>query len=519
MSYSARLRFLLLPAVAIAVGTAVGYSLLAWLLFQVLRLPRPSDDWLSYWLPAILCWLPLLQILRPRTKTLAPLRNGNEPGFALLMLAWAFTVFMTMFATTLTLSMTSSLVHVRMPSEVLAHPDADFFQIDQLYADKSASGQFADSTISGRAGDKLTFRLFFVTPLRDNAHTKTRSGVWLTSFGADSLSTRDSEADRHAVYGELYRRTLKEFEKRDFSQASYFEREQPSALREGFVKAMQQVSAAAPENIVILQPKYEPFASRLSPHLWGLGIGMTIFVAIHAVFFAFVRIEHGRLAEYRHGRKASVRLIQNALAWVGAPHARISKVLAAVLISVYLYTVAITGNPIFIPGNVLAELGANVSNLTRSGEWWRLLTAMALHGGLMHIVMNAGILLLAGFALEPLVGSWRFLVCFIAGGIFSGLASMTWNAQGASVGASGAIFALVGYLFALASTDRLVPELRQQIWTVFGGITAATLLLGLTGLLGNVDNAAHFGGLFTGYVIGWLLLPPHSVLSDANDVY
>ena len=136
-------------------------------------------------------------------------------------------------------------------------------------------------------------------------------------------------------------------------------------------------------------------------------------------------------------------------------------------------------------------------------QWYRLVTAMFLHGGLIHIGFNMMALLQLGPALEELYGSARYLFLYVLTGAFGFLVSsfpyaMPWIHPSNSLGASGALLGLVGAMLAV-TTKRggvYMRELRSRL------ISSVIMLFAL-GLFGvGIDNKAHLGGLALGFALG-----------------
>jgi rhomboid protease GluP len=139
------------------------------------------------------------------------------------------------------------------------------------------------------------------------------------------------------------------------------------------------------------------------------------------------------------------------------------------------------------------------------GQYYRFLTAMFLHGGLAHLFFNSFALYSLGFETERLFGAQRFLAIYMIAGLGGGVASYALNPN-PSVGASGAIFGLIGALIAFYVVARPVLGgiARQQLGSLIF-ITLINLALGFT--TPYIDNNAHIGGLLTGALLGWLLAP------------
>lgn len=151
---------------------------------------------------------------------------------------------------------------------------------------------------------------------------------------------------------------------------------------------------------------------------------------------------------------------------------------------------------------IVLKWGANARYLTMNGEWWRLVTAMFLHYGILHITMNMYALFSIGRMLEPFIGKWRFLALYMASGIAGSVASIWWHDGAASAGASGAIMGTIGILGALATTNLIRQEIRMSLLKNIGISLLLTLGLGFSGI---VDNAGHIGGLIGGAIGGYLI--------------
>lgn len=137
------------------------------------------------------------------------------------------------------------------------------------------------------------------------------------------------------------------------------------------------------------------------------------------------------------------------------------------------------------------------------GQWWRLLTAGFLHGGLMHILFNSWALMDIGSHAEEIYGQKRMVSIYLISTAGGFLASMFWT-KSISVGASAGLFGLIGAMIAVGVIHKTyeAAAIKQFYlrWAVYG------LLFGLLPL--RIDNAAHIGGLATGFVVAWLAGTP-----------
>jgi membrane associated rhomboid family serine protease len=155
--------------------------------------------------------------------------------------------------------------------------------------------------------------------------------------------------------------------------------------------------------------------------------------------------------------------------------------------------------------SVLAELGANAKVLTLDqNEFWRLLTATLLHGSVVHLAMNGFSLWNLGTQLEFGIGWQELLFAFVITGLSgSGMGAFFGNPVAVSIGASGAIFGLLGFLISVGTKD--LRGLQRQI-SKNGSMVAIALFLPM--LIPNVDHWAHIGGVASGLVLGFLYRNP-----------
>jgi rhomboid protease GluP len=131
-------------------------------------------------------------------------------------------------------------------------------------------------------------------------------------------------------------------------------------------------------------------------------------------------------------------------------------------------------------------------------QWWRLATAMFLHGGLIHIGFNMMSLMQLGPALEELYGSARYFFIYMFTGMFGFLVSAAF--QHFSLGASGGLLGLVGVMLAITTKrgGAYMRDLRSRLITS----VAILFVLGFSGV--GIDNYAHFAGLAAGFGLGKL---------------
>lgn len=141
-------------------------------------------------------------------------------------------------------------------------------------------------------------------------------------------------------------------------------------------------------------------------------------------------------------------------------------------------------------------------------EWYRIFTCMFLHFGMAHLVNNMLVLFVLGGRLERTVGKVRFLLIYILGGISGNLCSIILDLKtmdyAVSAGASGAVFAVMGaMIYVLLRRKGRVEDVTARQMVI---MAAFSLYFGFTS--SGVDNAAHIGGILSGFLLALLLYHP-----------
>ena len=157
-----------------------------------------------------------------------------------------------------------------------------------------------------------------------------------------------------------------------------------------------------------------------------------------------------------------------------------------------------------IDGNILMRLGAKAPQIIMEHQVWRLVTAMFLHAGLLHIGMNMWCLVDLGPQVESLFSATKFTCFYLVTGVGGFLLSLAWSPGGVSVGASGAVVGMIGILIGASyHHGQLGRDIRSNLWKWVIYIA----VLGMLGpsLGGGIDNAAHIGGLVCGLALGYFV--------------
>jgi rhomboid protease GluP len=197
------------------------------------------------------------------------------------------------------------------------------------------------------------------------------------------------------------------------------------------------------------------------------------------------------------------------------PHARFTTVVILLIntglfLATLIFSIKMGSGGMDIDGRVLFAFGAKYREAILAGQWWRLITAGFLHGGMWHILMNSYALFIVGSQVEQEYGTNRYLVIYLVANVTGFLASFYWTSA-LSVGASAGIFGLIGAMIALGMREksRYGSALQSQylMWA------ALNFVIGIFGGFA-IDNAAHLGGIAGGFAVAYVAGTPRIARSS-----
>ncbi len=200
----------------------------------------------------------------------------------------------------------------------------------------------------------------------------------------------------------------------------------------------------------------------------------------------------------------------------GEPRPFVTYVLMALNIAIFLAMLSVSrgrmnGWTDNFPPEVTDVFGDKNNDLIRGGAWWRLVTPIFLHGGVVHLFSNMLSLMWLGGPIERIYGARKYLLVYLIAGVTGNLMSYAFT-PGPSLGASGAIFGLIGAGLIFPIRFRaLVPErARSQILSQLLMVAVINFAIGSS--VKSIDNMAHLGGFIGGGIMALFLIP--DVLED-----
>lgn len=327
--------------------------------------------------------------------------------------------------------------------------------------------------------------------------------MWVGVTYRKTVSNRLSDEEKFAAYQLFANSSLQQFKERDLQGFTYLDRIGNTEERQGYLSAIEASNYYDDANPIIVEPVWEPFSERNGKKggwvFGSLAIGAAVWLLMILLPGLHTRnpkaVQRNKVRDWRDLKEMLPLAVPREGYFV-------TPIILYLNSAVFLLMVAGGLGFVSFDAEDLLRWGGNFRPFTLSGDWWRLLTSMFLHGGVLHLAMNMVGLLFVSVFLEPLLGRGRYAMAYLLTGLVGSAASVWWHPAVVSVGASGAIFGLYGTFLALLLTRVFPPEMNKSFLLSTSLFVGYNLLMGLTG---GIDNAAHIGGLLSGLLVGFCL--------------
>lgn len=505
-----KISLLFLPFVIALIGLTIGYTFLHWLIFIEIEIFPLKEIITDFGIPTVLSGVTVWFLLRPKFKILIlEVKNGNLRDFYSFML-WIILTVPLVIAQVYMVSATGKLNELTSANEINNSELTKYYTIKDYFIDKKKIGVHSAFDVSGKHNDQFNMHIYIALPIFKSALEARSAGIepkaWLGIEYKKSISNRLEPNEKEIEYQQFANKSQADFDTKNVSQFIYLERIGYSDQRDGFVEAMDKNPNYEP-NEIILKAINRPFPERNGSKFSWL-IGSALVGSIIWLLMVFIpKIDNKQLKRIKAGKpdKEEEKEIQDFISFL-IPKEGFFITPIIVYLNILVFIIMMTAGLGFISikGQDLLIWGANYRPSTTDGQWWRLFSSIFLHGGFMHLLFNMYGLLFVGIILEPVLGRVKYLSAYLLTGVLASCASLWWYDATISVGASGAIFGMYGLFLALILTKIFSPDFSKAFLLSTLVFVGFNLLMGITG---GIDNAAHIGGLISGFIIGLILTP------------
>jgi len=505
-----KIKFVFIPFLIIGCCFIVIYTLLNWLLIIQPGNFTFKEDLVNLWLPLVLPAIPVFIWLRPRIKLLALKRKTGDLPTLYFMIAWLAVGVPAVLAQKYLLSATGKLTRLNNIADMKSSVKTKYYLVEKHVTDTAHACMYKYASTSGKHSEHYEMSVFIVVPVLKNLSDTTGyyQTNWIGYKYHHQVSSKLSHEKINEAWAAFTNETMTEFEQRNTNNFAYLQLMGNTEDRDKYIKAVTRsgkYNGANRENNIFTAVN-EPFSARNGNTLAWLCRASVACAAIWLIMVLLPKMDKAALNKFKKGDIAKnddgIKDIKELL--LPRPGYYITPILIHCNLLVFITMVFAGLGFISFDTVDLLKWGANYKPYIMEGQWWRLLSCIFLHGGIAHLLANMYGLLFVGIFLEPVTGKKTFLIVYLVTGVLASLTSLYWHEHAAGEGASGAIFGMYGVFIALLLAKLFDAAVSRAF------LISASVFIGfnlLAGLTGNTDNAAHMGGLISGFIAGLMLAP------------
>lgn len=506
-NYFLKLKYILLPFLACMLLLIIGYSFWNWFLFIKLDWINLDDSIINIFIPLGIAVITALFYMKRSINRLY-FKDDKKRDFIYLIVILGWSVPLIISQNYLT-SATGSITHLRTISEIDQYSKTKYYTLDDYYLLKKDVSIEQNAETSGKNSEKLNFYIYSVVPIMETSQDTLvhQTHYWMCKRYQYQMSNYKSDEEKVTAFQDFTKRSQSEFFKERY-KFTYLERLKNSSDIKFYTKATEKNKWTGSDENILLITKQGKFDDRSGKSfVWiftSAGIALVVFLLL-LLCFRLKTPEEWIIYNKKVVLEKRKLWYQKYSFIIPQGNNFASLILIYTNIIVFLWLIFSGLGFVSMSGLELIEKGSLYSPYIKlDGQYWRLFTYMFLHGGIMHILNNLLSLFFVGIILEPIIGRWKFITVYLICGIGAGITSLLWHDEVNTVGASGAIFGLYGFMIILI----LMKVTDKSINKAFLFIGSISLIISLiTGMFGTIDNAAHIGGLLTGGLLGLLYTP------------
>ena len=507
--YLVKFKYIFPVYVLIYLVTVFGLYALRYFLSIKFQIIAIDEKIWELWIPLTLPGILLLIFMRPRMKILT-FGNSEDRSSFIVIVGWFFIIATTINSQQVLKNTTGSLSKVTSYEAIQGDSIRFVHFTKPFYLNRNQLGFSADVSVSGKHNEELNFDFYFVLPFVKSKRSNVEevSNVWFCKKFHKKISNRNSNSEKNQIYNGFYMQCIKDLDLISFNEIEYFERiPKSSDLKYGLLA----INDVIPETIykkkkelpILLQPVTSDFdkrAGNLLPWFFGFLISGLLTIPLLLLWPSYNKKRHENILKGKKDKDDDFFEFFHLFVPKG-DHFMIS-ILLNVMVLLYLIQLIQYNSGFMSRSELLLDWGAVRYQEVSDGEFWRLFTSIFSHGGFFHLVYNGIALVFVGIHIEPILGRIKFFIYFILSGIAASLASIIWNDNVISVGASGAIFGLFGLVIFIDYFKTKSFSTNKYIIILFAIFAGINFIYGL--MVPNTDNAGHFGGFVAGIVLAYL---------------
>ena len=501
-NYFLKLRLLfpsLFYALIVSVVTTV---LLRWILDFELHIVNVRE---SYWVFGVSLFIGLISaiiFIRPASKLLLTRKDSDDTSSVWIiagMIIWLFC----WFAQYSLVAHLNKLVKIESVNEVRDINDTMYCEIEDFELSSKVAHSFTSLSVSGKNNSKYDIDVFFTFPMIENNEEPDSGEIWYGLKFHEQISNHKSDQEKELRYNSFVKECRDSISRFNFKSVHYFERIGMSDDLDNFERTIEVIRDAKPfKNDLILQAVLEPFVDKSKNSLGKGLLGVLGYAIFYLVLLVFFKLNESTYEEY--STKGEVKYdsaFEILNIFVPTEGHFITPIIIDLNILMFFVLAYYDQEFMSFSTESLILFGGNISSKIIDGEIWRFITNIFLHGGFMHLLYNSiALVVISALFIEAIFGKSWLLLIYLVSGIGGGITSFYWYDEVVSIGASGAIFGLFGCMLSLTAVKYFEADFSNSVLKILGLYAGVSFVYGL--MTPGTDNAAHIGGLITGFLLG-----------------
>jgi rhomboid protease GluP len=502
MNLAQRFRFFLLPFILVVIS---GIALLGTILtvFEVGQgMVLLSEEGWEIWAPLTFASIAWFLFLRRRINVLKLDRKhfeGNWPSHMLIIIAIVVPIGM---SSALIRNFFSQQVEISSVKEIDPNKKFRWYCIDDLSIETEVVAGDQFSEVSGKHSDKLHYTAYFLSPL--NSRLDDGTLVWIGKSYTTTMSNHENDDYKNRAWEAHWTESQNTFRSEILSETGCLKPVPAGEDKNRFLKGIHRNSFYKNKKHLIFERTQEQVTANLASMQKTFLIGTSISLFVVSLIFLLVKIQPRKLNDYQKNPSIIARnekeIVSVILLMTPLKALPIITAINLIMFFVMMWT---TSSFAHFDSSDLYDMGGLTQEFVQDGEYWRIISSMFLHSGFLHVMNNMIMFILFAMIMEPVLGTVKFTLLYLICGILAGIISVFTN-DAVNIGASGAIFGLVGWALAqrLIYKNHDFSQALFMIGIIFGLVS---LVFGF--IMPNVNNYAHLIGLITGAVFSVVFTP------------
>lgn len=385
------------------------------------------------------------------------------------------------------------VIEVNSLNDIRHYPKQKYFRVNDFEPLKLESVSYIETqVVSGRYFDStLHIDYYIATPFI------AAENIWLGSSYHTKYDNRADQSIKDSQYSAFINDSRHKYEAKDLSNISYFKKLKSSNSRNAYLHTISTANRQSNLPHLVLMPETGLLTDSLGrDFVWGFGsffIGMVLCLLL--VLAAEFDSQEKKGTQKHIQKQKSVKkrapvsdLSKSLVVWFRSNKERpATLVLILTCIGTFILTLFMGMDIIDPLSRQVNSVGGLTMDALKAGKYWRVVTSLFVHVGIMHLVMSLGMLFATGYILEKLLGPIRFTIAFFICGIFANVLGVLYFDMDMA-GVWGATFGLFGIAIPLVAFKIFNKKYRE----LFGGTIAAILIITLNSMFFAFINTLSY---------------------------